>query len=243
MLLQDYIYYLNTNPISEKLSLFLTAKQRLALHIRSRGLIPIPEHVILAYLRKTPAMWFISLVVAYQSSGVIKPHMSYRISDAYQYFLRRDWVSLLSWYLSWEREAKLTDDYFLKRSPLGLFMEYKLFGTLQSSVRRTVLIHYMNELGVTTVCMSNVLNESNFVRTLAESVPGVKLLLSNKVHSNRYQELVGTLWETSLELVVGCSDTVDTLRGNIPAIIINVNDSSAPFPWSNSTDWVKQNLM
>ena len=121
-------------------------------------------------------------------------------------------------------------------------MEYKLFGTPESSVRRKVLIHFMNELGVMTVCMSNVLNESNFVRHLAESVPGVKVLLSNKCHSNRYKELVGTLWETSLKLVVGCQDTIDTLGGRIDADIINVKDPAGE-EWFNSTDWVKRNMM
>ena len=242
MLANEYLHYLYTNPISGKLSKFLSVRQRLAVHIRSRGLIPIPEYDILDYLRKTPAMWFICLIVAYNSSGLMRPHMSFKTDEAYQFFLRRDWVSLLSWYLSWEREAKLTDEYFLQRSPLGLFMEYKLFDTPESPVRRKVLIHFMNELDVTTVCMSNVLNESNFVRQLAESVPGVNLLVSNKCHSNRYQELVGTLWETSLELVVGCKDTIDTLGGRIDAEIINVNDPAGE-EWFNSTDWVKRNIM
>ena len=240
---EDFNYYINNYPISGKLSQFLSVKDRLATHIWSRGLIPIPENDILDYLRKTPAMWFISIIAAYNSSSLMKPHMSFKTDQAYGFFLRRDWVSLLSWYLSWEREAKLTDEYFLKRSPIGLFMEYKLFGTSESTVRREVLIYYLKEFGVTTVCMSNILNQSNFVRHLAESVPGVKVLLSNKCHSNRYKELVGTLWETSLKLVVGCQDTVDTLRGNIPAIVINVNDRSARFPWSNSNDWVKENLL
>ena len=121
-------------------------------------------------------------------------------------------------------------------------MEYKLFGTPESPVRRKVLIHFMNELGVMTVCMSNVLNESNFVRQLAESVPGVNLLLSNKCHSNRYKELVGTLWETSLKLVVGCQDTIDTLGGRIVAKIINVKDP-AEEEWINSTVWCQNNIL
>ena len=222
---------------------FLPIEERYRVHIWTRGKVPIPNDVILAYLRKTPAMWFICIIAAYNSSGLMKAKMSFKTDQAYLSFLRRDWVSLLSWYLAWEREAKMSDEYFLKRSPIGLFMEYKLFGTSESTVRREVLIYYLKEFGVTTVCMSNILNQSNFVRHLAESVPGVKVLLSNKCHSNRYKELVGTLWETSLKLVVGCQDTVDTLRGNIPAIVINVNDRSARFPWSNSNDWVKENLL
>ena len=239
---EDFNYYINNYPISVKLSQFLSVKDRLATHIWSRGLIPIPENDILDYLRKTPAMWLISIIAAYNSSGLMKPHMSFKTDEAYSFFIKRDWVSLLSWYLSWEREARLTDEYFLKRSPIGLFMEYKLFDTPESPVRRKVLIHFMNELDVTTVCMSNILNESNFVRQLAESVPGVKVLLSNKCHSNRYQELVGTLWETSLKLVVGCQDTIDTLGGRIVAEIINVKDPAGE-EWFNSTDWVKRNMM
>lgn len=242
MMFEDFNYYINNFPISGKLSQFLSVKDRLATHIWSRGKIPITKDVIFGYLRKTPAMWFICLIAAYNSSSVIKPHMSYMINDAYRFFVRRDWVSLLSWYLSWEREAKITDDYFLKRSPLGLFMEYKLFGTSESPVRRKVLIHYMKEFGVTTVCMSNVLHESNFVRQLAESVSGVKVLMSKKCHSNRYKELVGTLWETSLKLVVGCQDTVDTLGGRIVAEIINVKDPAGE-EWFNSTVWCRKHLM
>ena len=241
-MLEDFNYYINNYPLSGKLSQFLSVKDRLATHIWSRGKIPITEYDILDYLRKTPAMWFICLIAAYNSSGLMKPHMSFKTDDAYHFFLRRDWVSLLSWYLSWEREAKLTDEYFLQRSPLGLFMEYKLFDTHESPVRRKVLIHFMNELDVTTVCMSNILNESNFVRQLAESVPGVKVLLSNKCHSNRYQELVGTLWESSLRLVVGCQDTIDTLGGRIVAEIINVKDPAGE-EWFNSTVWIQKNLL
>ena len=108
---------------------FLPIEERFRVHIWTRGKVPITNDVILAYLRKTPAMWFICIIAAYNSSGLMKAKMSFKTDQAYLSFLRRDWVSLLSWYLAWERESKITDEYFLKRSPIGLFMEAAIIGS------------------------------------------------------------------------------------------------------------------